>query len=134
MKIIFCIFMLPFWINQIKAPSQMLHLRVLSVSFSFPLALPYPSLLRNSRSERSRRIQYMTGVSVRKVVEKRWWEKHAVGPNSAGAACSRRPERRATRLNEFVSRIRSENVYAGSTITKIVGCSFYLFSKSRSRT
>lgn len=121
--------MLPFWISQIRAPSQMLHLRVFYISFSFSLVLPYLSLLRNTRSERGRRIQYMTGVSARKVVEKRWWEKHAVGPNSARAACSRRPERKATRLNKRVrlSGIRSENVYAGSRVRKSPGAVFIFF-------
>lgn len=111
-KTTFCIFVLSFF----ESIRSGLHrgcctsVRISSFSISLPplslppfsLALPYPSLLRNWRSERSRRVQYTTGVSARKVVEKRWWEKHAVGPNSARAACSRRLERRATQLNERV--------------------------------
>lgn len=108
----------------------MLHLHAHSLSLS--LDLLYPSLLRNSRSERSRRlIQYTTGVSARKVVEKTWWEKHAVGPNSARAASlhvvgGRSGEQRDWG-NEFVSGIRSGNIRARSKVRKSSGVLFLFF-------
>lgn len=110
-KIMFCIFILPYF-KSIGSDKRVSYYDTAPLFLSISLTLPYPSLLRNSRLKRSRRLQHTTGVSARKVVattmsvEKRWWEMHAVGPNSVRAACSRRSKRRATRLS---GRVRLRN-------------------------
>lgn len=106
----------------------MQHLRALSFSLSF--SLPYPSLLRNSRAERSRRVQYTSEVSKGGGYDDAGKEEvvgKARGRSKLRQSCSRRPERRATQLSE---RVRLRNPKRKRARRKqsaeIAGC-FYLF-------